>query len=209
MVSLFIGIYLIYFGLSEGISGAELSETGGQFSDIYSTFGNLWEFFGLLYMGLGVICLIIAMGLMGMKEGARRNGVPLFWSIAIMSFFYGAILGYIDPVQGVLPMLIVGVCVGMAVFLRSHNVKETIEFQGQGRGVIGSTGSYHDLRKAEKEENRAMKRGRKHEVRHAGPVHIKQAVSQQEATITRKCSRCGTVNVGSKMTCKMCANDLE
>ena len=154
-----IGFYLIYSGSDAVNAGYAISITEGKFSSVFSIFGTLWEFFGWLYMFMGILCFVTGTGLLFAKEWARRNGVYMFWVIAIMSFYHGIVLGFYDLMDGILPFSMLGICVVMALKLRSQSIRNDIEFYGQGsiRVRTGEGVYYSDLMRAEKEEKKEMK----------------------------------------------------
>ena len=156
VITFIVGIYLIYSGANAVNTGYDISTAEGEYSSILATFGTLWEFFGWFYIFLGLLCFVTGAGLLLLKEWARRNGVYLFWVIAVMSFYHGVVLGIYDPVDGILPFMMLGISVAMAVKLRSQSIRNDIEFHDQGSAHARTKGTiyYSDIMRAEKEEKK-------------------------------------------------------
>jgi len=159
VITFLIGVYLIYSGSDAVNAGYVISTAEGKYASIFAIFGTLWEFFGWLYMFLGLLCFVIGAGLLFVKEWARRNGVYMFWVIAIMSFYHGVVLGFYDMADGILPFIMLGISGAMALKLRSRSIRDDIEFHGQGSAHARKSGGvyYSDIMRAEKEETKEKK----------------------------------------------------
>ena len=83
--------------------------------------------------------------------------MPLFWSVAVMSFFYGAVLGYYELTMGLMPMAAAAISGAMALGLRSRGIRAAIEFHGQGGKALDGGTYYSDYRKADREERMERK----------------------------------------------------
>ncbi len=217
-----IGAYLIYSGIGAATTGYSLALTGGDYSDIYTAFGGLWKFFGFLYLFLGILCIIIAAGLLLAKEWARRNGVILFWAAAVMTFFYGMVLGFLYSLtDGVIPFIVLGISAGMALRLRSTYLAREIEFRGQGTKPDQPYEPHYRKLKMAQEENRMMaeaeKRARKSGriIRHAKtdqPAHPSEPAPpppEPPQSQFTKCERCGTANKVGQEACTRCGAILD
>ncbi len=159
VITFLVGIYIIYSGSNAVNAGYVISTAEGKYASIFAIFGTLWEFFGWLYMFLGLLCFVIGAGLLSLKEWARRNGVYMFWVIAILSFYHGVVLGFNDMTDGILPFMMLGISGAMALKLRSRSIRDDIEFHGQGSSYVRKGGGvyYSDIIRAEKEEKREKK----------------------------------------------------
>ena len=159
VITFLVGIYLVHSGYTAMNTGYVISIAEGKYSSIFAVFGTLWEFFGWVYMFLGLLCFVIGAGLLFVKEWARRNGVYIFWVIAILSFYHGIVLGFYDIADGIPSFIMLGTSAAMALRLRSRTIRNDIEFYGQGsnHAQTGEGTFYSNIMRAEKEEKKMMK----------------------------------------------------
>ncbi len=204
IVSFVLGGYMIYSGLGMADTGLALASSGENYSDIFQAFGGMWKLLGWLYALFGVLCFPIAIGLIMVKEWARKSGFTLFLAITIMSFLIGVILVYYSPLDGILMLVVASIWAVMTLKLRSGAMKAAYEFRGQGKRYdSGSGADYRDVYMATREE--------KMEKRYAKKVNMRGPARQEEpdpAPKARKCPRCNTMNMGEQQFCKMCGREM-
>ena len=206
IVSFVLGGYMIYTGLGIADAGLALASSGEDYSDIFQAFGGMWKLLGWLYALFGVFCFLIAIGLIMVKEWARKSGFTLFLTSTVMSFLIGVILVYYSPLDGIIMLVMASICGVMTLKLRSGPMKAAYEFRGQGKGYeTGSEADYRDVYMATREE--------KMEKRYAKKVTMRGPARQIEpatalAPQARKCPRCKTMNKGDKQFCKMCGKEI-
>jgi hypothetical protein len=187
VIGMVLGCYLIYAGGITAAEGLDIASTGGEFDDINATLGGFWHIFGILYFLLGVLCFVICLGLLTMKEWGRRNGFLVHIIIAALSLIMGMIMGFFD-IPAALPSFAVvavsGVC---GIHLWRPVTKDAFEFHGGRRGGGVEVYTPNVV------------------VRHRA---VKPAAPRVPANM-RKCPNCDTVNPKKQDFCRMCGTELE
>jgi hypothetical protein len=186
-----IGLFLIYTGYTTAVTGLELASEGGEYEDVYSVMGGFWEILGGIYMFIGVLCFPVTLGLLGMKDWARKNGTVMHAVIATLSIIMAVIVGYYYLWEAI-PYFVIVALAGICMVSLSRRVtKNAFEFHSDRKrsDLLLYDGPTSDVYRPQVV------------VRHkAGPV---------KRTGTRVCAKCNTVNMRPQENCRVCGTRLE
>ncbi|KYK30930.1 MAG: hypothetical protein AYK23_04285 [Candidatus Proteinoplasmatales archaeon SG8-5] len=187
IISIGLGGYLLYAGSITAMSGLEIASTGGDFEDILETLGGFWQILGIVFVLLGILCFLIAFGLLTMREWGRKNGYLVHIIIAALGLIMGMITAFFDIPAALPSFAVVAVSGACFVFLWSRGTKDTFEFHG---GI-----------------------GKREAVIYKPNVVMRHKAVRTAAPVIpanmRKCPNCDTVNPVKQDFCRMCGTELD
>ncbi|MCK4265820.1 MAG: hypothetical protein KAX31_00965 [Thermoplasmata archaeon] len=190
VMTIVVGLFLIYTGYNTALAGSAMASGGSEYEDVFSVMGGFWKVLGLVYLFIGLLCFPVAVGLLGMKDWARKNGAVMHAVIATLSMVMGMIVGFYylwESIPFFIMVALSGICM---VSLSRRVTKNVFEFHGEGRSThpILYDGSIREVYRP------------KVVVRHqTGPV---------KRAGTMVCPNCSTVNMKPQENCRVCGTRL-